>query len=245
MIHVVAFLLLNLWEDTIVGIVLQWQQGYNPPAVVFCLWQHWLYSQYSLAVFVLWNYCLVPRLVNTCCCFFLSVFTSLDCLTASSLCRTQSLEKVLVLLQDEIHKLEHNDTVLKDMEKDLSVHHCLFIRLAVLSLSYCLWKCVHLKNTVTVFDLDPHLLLVLGFLWRRHPGKSRVWRSTLIKSKKTGGKISDWVCLQEQYQDIACLDTLQSHTNGSKTTGWDFFIYKKKKKGLHSHLFFSAEIKRR
>ncbi|XP_075898427.1 synaptonemal complex protein 2 isoform X2 [Nelusetta ayraudi] len=50
--------------------------------------------------------------------------------------RTQSLEKVLVLLQDEIHKLEHNDTVLKDMEKDLTVHHCLFIRLAVLSLSY-------------------------------------------------------------------------------------------------------------
>lgn len=95
--------------------------------------------------------------------FFLSVFTSLDCLTASSLCRTQSLEKVLVLLQDEIHKLEHNDTVLKDMEKDLTVHHCLFIRLAVLSLSYCLWKCIHLKNTVTIFVLDPYLLLVLGF----------------------------------------------------------------------------------
>lgn len=50
----------------------------------------------------------------------------LDCLTVSSLCRNQGLEKVLGVLQDEIHKLEHNDTVLKDMEKDLTVHHSLF-----------------------------------------------------------------------------------------------------------------------
>lgn len=49
----------------------------------------------------------------------------LDCLTVSSLCRNQGLEKVLGVLQDEIRKLEHNDTVLKDMEKDLTVHHSL------------------------------------------------------------------------------------------------------------------------
>ncbi|XP_010791428.1 synaptonemal complex protein 2 [Notothenia coriiceps] len=43
-------------------------------------------------------------------------------LMLSPVCRTQRLEQVQKVLLDEINKLEKNDTVLKSMEKDLTVY---------------------------------------------------------------------------------------------------------------------------
>lgn len=51
------------------------------------------------------------------------MFYVLPPLLLSVLFRTQRLEQVQKVLLEEIHKLEQDDTVLNNMEKDLTVGH--------------------------------------------------------------------------------------------------------------------------